>query len=75
MRLSLASRDAIADTLELAMHGHCCNACVGFAGFDKSLPGMMMAMVRLNVPSVFNYDGFVLPGHLNGQDVTVQNVV
>ena len=75
MRLSLASRDAIADAMELAMHGHCCNACVGFAGCDNSLPGMMIAMVRLNVPSVFTYGGFVLLGRLNGQDVTVQNVV
>ena len=55
MRSSLASRDAIADTVELTMRGHCYDALVGLAGCDKSLPGMMMAMVRLNVPSVFMY--------------------
>ena len=54
MRSSLASREAIADTVELTMRGHCYDAIVGLAGCDKSLPGMMMAMVRLNVPSVFN---------------------
>jgi len=74
MRSSLASRDAIADTVELTMRGHCYDALVGLAGCDKSLPGMMMAMVRLNVPSVFVYGGSILPGRLNGQDVTVQDV-
>ncbi len=74
MRASLASRDAIADTVELTMRGHCYDALVGLAGCDKSLPGMMMAMVRLNVPSVFIYGGSILPGRLNGQDVTVQDV-
>ena len=74
MRSSLASRDAIADTVELTMRGHCYDALVGLAGCDKSLPGMMMAMVRLNVPSVFIYGGSILPGRLNGQDVTVQDV-
>jgi dihydroxy-acid dehydratase len=74
MRSSLASRDAIADTVELTMRGHCYDAIVGLAGCDKSLPGMMMAMVRLNVPSVFIYGGSILPGRLNGQDVTVQDV-
>ena len=74
MRSSLASREAIADTVELTMRGHCYDAIVGLAGCDKSLPGMMMAMVRLNVPSVFIYGGSILPGRLNGQDVTVQDV-
>ena len=62
MRASLASREAIADTIELTMRGHCYDAIVGLAGCDKSLPGMMMAMIRLNVPSVFVYGGSILPG-------------
>ncbi|MDG4646885.1 dihydroxy-acid dehydratase [Roseibacterium sp. SDUM158017] len=74
MRSSLASRDAIADTVELTMRGHCYDAIVGLAGCDKSLPGMMMAMVRLNVPSVFIYGGSILPGRLDGRDITVQDV-
>ena len=74
MRSSLASRDAIADTVELTMRGHSYDALVGLAGCDKSLPGMMMAMVRLNVPSVFIYGGSILPGRLHGKDVTVQDV-
>jgi dihydroxy-acid dehydratase len=74
MRSSLASRDAIADTVELTMRGHCYDALVGLAGCDKSLPGMMMAMVRLNVPSVFIYGGSILPGRLDGKDVTIQDV-
>jgi len=74
MRSSLASREAIADSVELTMRGHCYDALVGLAGCDKSLPGMMMAMVRLNVPSVFVYGGSILPGRLNGRDVTVQDV-
>ena len=70
MRSSLASRDAIADTVELTMRGHCYDALVGLAGCDKSLPGMMMAMVRLNVPSVFLYGGSILPGKVPaGSDV------
>jgi dihydroxy-acid dehydratase len=74
MRSSLASREAIADTVELTMRGHCYDALVGLAGCDKSLPGMMMAMVRLNVPSVFIYGGSILPGRHEGRDVTVQDV-
>ncbi len=74
MRSSLASREAIADTVELTMRGHCYDAIVGLAGCDKSLPGMMMAMVRLNTPSVFMYGGSILPGRLDGKDVTVQDV-
>ncbi|MEL6169654.1 MAG: dihydroxy-acid dehydratase [Pseudomonadota bacterium] len=74
MRSSLASREAIADTVELTMRGHGYDAIVGLAGCDKSLPGMMMAMVRLNTPSVFIYGGSILPGRLDGKDVTVQDV-
>jgi dihydroxy-acid dehydratase len=74
MRASLASRDAITDTVELTMRGHCYDAMVGLAGCDKSLPGMMMAMVRLNVPSVFIYGGSILPGRYKGKDVTIQDV-
>ena len=74
MRSSLASREAIADTVELTMRGHCYDALVGLAGCDKSLPGMMMAMIRLNVPSVFIYGGSILPGRLDGKDLTVQDV-
>ena len=74
MRSSLASRDAIADTVELTMRGHCYDAIVGLAGCDKSLPGMMMAMVRLNVPSVFIYGGSILPGKYKGRDIVVQDL-
>ena len=64
----------IADSVELTMRGHCYDALVGLAGCDKSLPGMMMAMVRLNVPSVFIYGGSILPGRYQGRDVTVVDV-
>ncbi len=74
MKSSLASRDAIADTVELSVRGHCYDALVGFAGCDKSLPGMMMAMLRLNVPSVFVYGGSILPGRFDQRDVTVVDV-
>ncbi|MEO1602282.1 MAG: dihydroxy-acid dehydratase [Pseudomonadota bacterium] len=74
MRSSLCSREAIADTVELTMRGHAYDAIVGLAGCDKSLPGMMMAMVRLNTPSVFLYGGSILPGRLEGRDITVQDV-
>ncbi|KKB07135.1 dihydroxy-acid dehydratase [Devosia geojensis] len=74
MKSSLVSRDVIADSIELTMRGHCYDALVGLAGCDKSLPGMMMAMVRLNVPSVFLYGGTILPGRFRGKDVTVQDV-
>ena len=74
MKASLVSRDVIADTVELTMRGHCYDALVGLAGCDKSLPGMMMAMVRLNVPSVFLYGGSILPGSFRGREVTVQDV-
>ena len=74
MKASLVSREVIADSVELAMRGHCYDALVGVAGCDKSLPGMMMVMVRLNVPSIFIYGGSILPGRFRGQDVTVLNV-
>ena len=74
MRSSLVSRDWIADTVELTMRGHSYDALVGVAGCDKSLPGMMMAMLRLNVPSVFLYGGSIMPGSFEGRDVTVLDV-
>jgi len=74
MKSSLISRDVIADSTELTVRGHCYDALVGVAGCDKSLPGLMMAMVRLNVPSVFIYGGSILPGRFNGKDVTVADV-
>ena len=74
MKSSLVSREVIADSVELTVRGHCYDALVGLAGCDKSLPGMMMAMVRLNVPSVFIYGGSILPGRFHGKDVTVQDV-
>ena len=74
MKSSLVSRDLIADSVELTMRGHCYDAMVGLAGCDKSLPGMMMAMLRLNVPSVFMYGGSILPGKFKGRDVTVVDV-
>ena len=74
MKASLASREVIADSVELTMRGHCYDAIVGVAGCDKSLPGLMMAMVRLNVPSVFVYGGSILPGNFKGKDVTIVDV-
>ena len=74
MKASLVSREVIADSVELTMRGHCYDALVGLAGCDKSLPGMMMAQVRLNVPSIFIYGGSILPGNFRGRNVTVQNV-
>ncbi len=74
MKSSLVSREVIADSIELTMRGHCYDALVGIAGCDKSLPGTMMAMLRLNVPSVFMYGGSILPGRFRGKDVTVLDV-
>src|SRR5690242_16452608 len=74
MKSSLVSREVIADSVELTMRGHCYDALVGFAGCDKSLPGLMMAMLRLNVPSVFMYGGTILPGRFQGRDVTIVDV-
>ena len=74
MKSSLVSRDVIADSVELTMRGHSYDALVGIAGCDKSLPGMMMALVRLNVPGVFLYGGSILPGRFRGKDVTIMDV-
>ncbi|HJO64285.1 MAG TPA: dihydroxy-acid dehydratase [Sphingomonas sanguinis] len=74
MKSSLVSREVIADSVELSVRGHCYDALVGFAGCDKSLPGMMMAMLRLNVPSIFVYGGSILPGRHQDRDVTVVDV-
>ena len=74
MKSSLISRDVIADSVELTIRGHCYDAIVGLAGCDKSLPGLMMVMLRLNVPSVFMYGGSIMPGVFKGKDVTVQDI-
>src|SRR6201986_1433303 len=74
MRSSLVSREVIADSVELSMRGHCYDAIVGIAGCDKSLPGLMMSMLRLNVPSVFLYGGSIMPGRFHDKDVTVLDV-
>ncbi|MVZ96983.1 dihydroxy-acid dehydratase [Sphingorhabdus sp. IMCC26285] len=74
MKSSLISREVIADSVELSVRGHCYDALVGFAGCDKSLPGIMMAMLRLNVPSIFVYGGSILPGRYRDKDVTVKDV-
>ena len=74
MKSSLPSREVIADSVELTIRGHCYDALVGLAGCDKSLPGMMMSMCRLNVPSIFIYGGSILPGSFRGRPVTVQDL-
>ena len=74
MKSSLVSREVIADSVEVTVRGHCYDALVGIAGCDKSLPAMMMAMCRLNVPSVFMYGGSILPGKFKGKDVTIVDV-
>lgn len=74
MKASLSSREVIVDSVELSVRGHCYDALVGLAGCDKSLPGMMMAMCRLNIPSVFMYGGSILPGKFKGEDVTIIDV-
>ena len=74
MKSSLVSREVIADSVELSVRGHCYDGLIGFAGCDKSLPGMMMSMLRLNVPSIFVYGGSILPGRFEDQDVTVVDV-
>ncbi len=73
MKASLVSREVIADSVELMMRAHCYDALVGVAGCDKSLPGMLMAMARLNVPSVFLYGGTIMPGRHKDKDVTIQD--
>ncbi|MFZ4509070.1 MAG: dihydroxy-acid dehydratase [Fimbriimonas sp.] len=72
MKASLVSREVIADSVELMMRAHCYDALMGVAGCDKSLPGMLMVMARLNRPSVFLYGGTILPGRHDGRDVTIQ---
>jgi dihydroxy-acid dehydratase len=74
MKTSLVSRELVADSIEMVVRGHCYDAFVGLAGCDKTLPGVMMAMLRLNVPAVFLYGGSLLPGHLDGRDVSVVDV-
>ena len=74
MKSSLVSREIIADSVEVSIRGHCYDGLVGIAGCDKSLPGLMMAMLRLNVPSVFLYGGSILPGKYKNKEVTVQDV-
>lgn len=74
MKSSLISREVIADSVELVMRCHCYDGFVGIAGCDKSLPGMLMAMARLNLPAVFLYGGTILPGNFRGKDVTIQDV-
>ena len=74
MRSSLPSREVIADSIELTVRGHSYDALIGVAGCDKSQPGMMMAMCRLNVPSIFIYGGSILPGTFKGRPVTIQDV-
>jgi dihydroxy-acid dehydratase len=71
MRLSLVSREIIADSIEAVMRAHAYDALIGFAGCDKTLPAIMMAMLRLNCPSVFVYGGAMLPGRWRGSDVSV----
>ncbi|MGH2636483.1 MAG: dihydroxy-acid dehydratase, partial [Actinomycetota bacterium] len=74
MKASLISRDVIADSVELVMHAERMDALVGIAGCDKSEPGMLMAMARLNLPSVYLYGGTILPGTYRGRDITIQDV-
>lgn len=74
MKSSLVSREVIADSVEVSVRGHCYDAVIAYAGCDKSLPGMMMAMLRLNVPSIFVYGGSILPGRFHDEDVTVVDV-
>ncbi len=73
MKASLISREVIADSVELMMRAHCYDALIGVAGCDKSLPGMLMAMARLNFPSIFVYGGTIMPGRHKGKDVTIQD--
>ena len=74
MKSSLVSREVIADSIELMVRAHQYDALVGIAGCDKSLPGTMMAMARLNIPSVFVYGGTIMPGMLDGKELTVVDV-
>ena len=73
MKASLVSREVIADSVELMMRAHCYDALVGLAGCDKSLPGMLMVMARLNFPSIFVHGGTIMPGRFKEKDVTIQD--
>src|SRR5919109_1439657 len=74
MKASLVSREIIADSIEIMMRAHQYDALVGISGCDKSLPGTLMGMARLNLPSIFLYGGTIMPGNWNGKQVTVQDV-
>jgi len=74
MKASLISREVIADSVELVMHAERFDGLVGIAGCDKSEPAMLMAMARLNLPSVYLYGGTILPGTYQGRDITIQDV-
>jgi dihydroxy-acid dehydratase len=74
MKASLVSREIIADSIEIMMRAHQYDALVAISGCDKSLPGSLMAMARLNLPSIFVYGGTIMPGNWNGKDVTIQDV-
>ncbi|MBI2995910.1 MAG: dihydroxy-acid dehydratase [Candidatus Melainabacteria bacterium] len=74
MKASLVSREIIADSIELMMHAHCYDGWIGIAGCDKGLPGIMMAMLRLNLPAVFLYGGTIMPGNYKGKDLTIVDV-
>jgi dihydroxy-acid dehydratase len=74
MKASLVSREIIADSIEIMMRAHQYDGIVGIAGCDKSLPGTLMGMARLNLPSIFVYGGTIMPGNWNGEQVTIQDV-
>ena len=74
MKASLVSREIIADSIEIMMIAHQYDAIIGIAGCDKSLPGTLMGMARVNVPAIFAYGGTILPGRWNNCDVTIQDV-
>src|ERR671922_541679 len=74
MKASLVSRETIADSIEIMMRAHQYDGLVGISGCDKSLPGTMMGMARMNLPSIFLYGGTIMPGNWNGKDVTIQDV-
>ena len=74
MKASLVSREVIADSIELVCDAHLFDAVIAISGCDKTIPGTVMALCRLNVPSVMLYGGSILPGHFHGQQVTIQEV-
>src|SRR2546422_3213994 len=75
MRASLPSREVIADSIELVVHAERFDGVLGVAGCDKSQPAMLMAMARMNLPSVYLYGGTIMPGHYEGRDVTYVDVI